>query len=148
LFELFSDNLLSQLPLYYEAKIAFVAWLVLPQFQGATILYSSVVTKYLELYEPEIDKHMQTLQDRAGIMLQGLQRSAASQVRNRGVQLLAATTQLIADAASIANNEADGGRETPGQGSSRRKETQQSQAHSEGRHSGRRSHHGVNPVAM
>jgi receptor expression-enhancing protein 1/2/3/4 len=57
-FELFGDRLISWLPLYYEAKIAFVIWLTLPQFRGAAMLYNRVVHGYLVRYESHIDRHI------------------------------------------------------------------------------------------
>lgn len=53
--ELFTDQLLTWVPAYYELKIAFVAWLVLPRFKGAAWIYSTLLAPYLTKYEAHID---------------------------------------------------------------------------------------------
>jgi hypothetical protein len=42
IFELFGDRVLSWLPMYYEAKIALLVFLVTPRFKGASLLYNKV----------------------------------------------------------------------------------------------------------
>ncbi len=94
-FELFGDRLISWLPLYYEAKIAFVIWLTLPQFRGATILYNSVVQRYIVQYEPQIDRHIdettRALQHHAGEM----GRKSASGVQAVLFMLLQRVTEAL-----------------------------------------------------
>jgi hypothetical protein len=43
LFEIFADALISWLPLYFEAKLAFVVWLTF--YNGASVLYDRIVHK-------------------------------------------------------------------------------------------------------
>ncbi|ESQ43524.1 hypothetical protein EUTSA_v10015419mg, partial [Eutrema salsugineum] len=40
--ELILQSLLEWIPIWYTAKLVFVAWLVLPQFRGAAYLYNKV----------------------------------------------------------------------------------------------------------
>lgn len=41
--ELILQSLLEWIPIWYTVKLVFVAWLVLPQFQGAAFIYNRVV---------------------------------------------------------------------------------------------------------
>jgi receptor expression-enhancing protein 1/2/3/4 len=99
-FELLGDVLVSWLPLYWEAKMAFVVWLTAPQFKGATMLYNNLVHRYIERYEPEIDRHIESLQASAGDALAGLRRSTLASVREKGFRLASMVTQIVADAAA------------------------------------------------
>ncbi|EME29450.1 Receptor expression-enhancing protein 3 [Galdieria sulphuraria] len=50
-----ADVLLAWIPLYYECKLLFVCWLVLPQFRGAHLLYKQYVGPCLARRETQID---------------------------------------------------------------------------------------------
>ncbi|KAK4531365.1 hypothetical protein CCYA_CCYA07G2222 [Cyanidiococcus yangmingshanensis] len=54
--ETIGEMVLTILPFYYEVKTLFVLWLVLPQTQGATVIYNAYVEKYLAQHEREIDR--------------------------------------------------------------------------------------------
>ncbi|KFK29028.1 hypothetical protein AALP_AA7G079200 [Arabis alpina] len=41
--ELILQSALEWIPIWYSVKLVFVAWLVLPQFQGAAFIYNTVV---------------------------------------------------------------------------------------------------------
>lgn len=43
LMEMLLQPLLEWIPIWYDMKLAFVAWLVLPQFRGAAFLYEKFV---------------------------------------------------------------------------------------------------------
>ncbi|XP_010438949.1 PREDICTED: HVA22-like protein d [Camelina sativa] len=43
LIELILQSLIDWIPIWYTVKLVFVAWLVLPQFQGAAFIYNRVV---------------------------------------------------------------------------------------------------------
>jgi receptor expression-enhancing protein 5/6 len=58
--EFLPDLLISWVPLYYEAKVAFVLWLQLPYFNGASQLYGGKVQPFLETYEEKIDATVTT----------------------------------------------------------------------------------------
>jgi hypothetical protein len=49
----------GRIPLWYEAKLLLVAWLVLPQFRGASFIYDKLVREQLR-------KHGVRLHDRHG----------------------------------------------------------------------------------
>lgn len=53
--EVLTDTFLSWLPLYYEVKILFVLWLVLPITEGAKQLYRYAVHPFLLKHETELD---------------------------------------------------------------------------------------------
>ncbi|ESO02210.1 hypothetical protein HELRODRAFT_65616 [Helobdella robusta] len=54
--ETFADIFISWLPFYYEIKIFYVIWLMLPATRGATILYKKFIHPQLSKREEEIDK--------------------------------------------------------------------------------------------
>ncbi|KAF0488450.1 receptor expression enhancing protein 3 [Gigaspora margarita] len=58
-----ADNFIFWLPFYYEIKMIFVIWLILPQTQGATRIYDSYVVPILTRYEKEIDKKLGMAQE-------------------------------------------------------------------------------------
>ncbi|KAI9138670.1 TB2/DP1, HVA22 family-domain-containing protein [Paraphysoderma sedebokerense] len=59
--EWFGDLLVFWLPFYYEAKIGFVLWLILPQTQGATTLYTLFVEPTLLNHEDDIDHKLEEI---------------------------------------------------------------------------------------
>ncbi len=98
--ELFADNLISWLPLYYEAKIAFVVWLTLPRFRGATILYDKVVHQYMLRYEPEIDAGIDRLVAAGGGLAAAARQEAVRHVREHSRKITSAAVSMLADAAA------------------------------------------------
>jgi receptor expression-enhancing protein 5/6 len=54
--EVFSDKILSWVPLYYHAKLAFLIWLQLPPNYGAKELYARYLKKFLLQHQARIDK--------------------------------------------------------------------------------------------
>ncbi|EZG57833.1 putative HVA22/TB2/DP1 family protein [Gregarina niphandrodes] len=61
--ELFSDILLFWIPFYYVLKLAFLLWLSLPQFHGATIVYDNILQPFLTTYQGKIDGYERTQLD-------------------------------------------------------------------------------------
>ncbi|KAK4436843.1 HVA22-like protein e [Sesamum alatum] len=47
LMEMLLQPLLEWIPIWYDVKLAFVAWLVLPQFRGAAFIYEKFVREKL-----------------------------------------------------------------------------------------------------
>jgi len=48
-----------RIPIWYTAKLVFVAWLVLPQFRGAAFIYNKVVREQFKKYgilKPKVNK--------------------------------------------------------------------------------------------
>lgn len=100
--EYFADSLVSWVPLYYELKIAFVVWLTLPQFSGATIIYDRVVKRYLEQYEEQIDAHLETMHTAAASAMQSAGTYAGHHVRTASSQILVAAAQTMSSLESAA----------------------------------------------
>ncbi|RLN91432.1 hypothetical protein BBJ28_00018973 [Nothophytophthora sp. Chile5] len=63
--ETVASPLLSWLPGYYMAKMAFLMWMMLPKTKGAMIMYRKVVFPYLKKYEPYVDKKLAETQHAA-----------------------------------------------------------------------------------
>ncbi|XP_068666508.1 HVA22-like protein e [Aristolochia californica] len=57
--EMVLEPLLQWIPIWYQIKVAFVAWLVLPQFRGASFIYERFVREQLKKYDGRIgrDRH-------------------------------------------------------------------------------------------
>lgn len=49
-----------RIPLYYELKLAFILWLVLPSTRGAEVLYKEVIWKLLHEYAAKFDPTFQS----------------------------------------------------------------------------------------
>ncbi|KAG9445902.1 hypothetical protein H6P81_012030 [Aristolochia fimbriata] len=54
--EMVLEPLLQWIPIWYQIKVAFVAWLVLPQFRGAAFIYERFVREQLKKYDGRIGK--------------------------------------------------------------------------------------------
>ncbi|XP_040986395.1 HVA22-like protein d [Juglans microcarpa x Juglans regia] len=50
LMEMLLQPILEWIPIWYDVKLLFVAWLVLPQFQGAALLYERYVRELMKKY--------------------------------------------------------------------------------------------------
>ncbi|KMZ68954.1 Protein HVA22 [Zostera marina] len=49
--EMVAEPILYWIPIWYQLKVAFVAWLVLPQFHGAAFIYEKYVRAQLKRYQ-------------------------------------------------------------------------------------------------
>ncbi|OAY75647.1 Protein HVA22 [Ananas comosus] len=54
LFEMLAEPILYWVPIWYHIKVAFVAWLVLPQFRGASFIYEKFVREQLKKHGPKL----------------------------------------------------------------------------------------------
>ncbi|XP_068667250.1 HVA22-like protein e [Aristolochia californica] len=54
--EMVLEPLLQWIPIWYQIKVAFVAWLVLPQFRGAAFIYERFVREQLKKYDGGIGR--------------------------------------------------------------------------------------------
>ncbi|KAF3438734.1 hypothetical protein FNV43_RR21498 [Rhamnella rubrinervis] len=50
LMEMVLQSILQWIPIWYDVKLIFVAWLVLPQFKGAAFLYERFVREQIKKY--------------------------------------------------------------------------------------------------
>ncbi|ONK72026.1 uncharacterized protein A4U43_C04F14880 [Asparagus officinalis] len=56
--EMVAEPILYWIPMWYQIKVAFVAWLVLPQFKGASFIYDKFVREQLlNKYGAKMGKH-------------------------------------------------------------------------------------------
>ena len=59
--EFFTDLLLHYIPFYYAFKAVAILYLVLPTFNGATVLYKSFLRPWLVVNESQIDKEIEKI---------------------------------------------------------------------------------------
>ncbi|KAF5745394.1 hypothetical protein HS088_TW07G00978 [Tripterygium wilfordii] len=59
------DALISWLPMYSEAKLAFLIYLWYPRTKGTSYVYGSFFLPFLGKHQPEIDRMLLELRDRA-----------------------------------------------------------------------------------
>ncbi|XP_010416462.1 PREDICTED: putative HVA22-like protein g [Camelina sativa] len=62
------DALVSWLPMYSEAKLAFFIYLWFPKTKGTTYVYDSFFRPYISKHEDEIDRSLIEVRTRAGNM--------------------------------------------------------------------------------
>ncbi|KAF7077507.1 hypothetical protein CFC21_082057 [Triticum aestivum] len=67
-FERVGDNFISWLPMYSEAKLAFIVYLWYPKTQGTSYVYESFFKPYIAKHESEIDRNLLELRTRASDM--------------------------------------------------------------------------------
>ncbi|KAF9124635.1 receptor accessory protein 4 [Mortierella sp. 14UC] len=65
------DIFVFWLPFYYEIKMLFVLWMILPQTQGSIYIYQAIVDPYLSKHEKEIDLALKDMKNKA--MAMGMQ---------------------------------------------------------------------------
>jgi len=58
-----SDIFISWLPLYYEIKVLFTIYIMVPQTKGAEYLYGSFLQPFLDAHEEEIDLKLNNFKD-------------------------------------------------------------------------------------
>lgn len=64
--ERFGDTLISWLPMYNEAKVAFFVYLWYPKTRGAKYVYETFLRPYVASHETDIDRNLFELRTRAG----------------------------------------------------------------------------------
>ncbi|XP_072993467.1 putative HVA22-like protein g [Typha latifolia] len=67
--ERIGDTLISWLPMYGEAKVAFIVYLWYPRTRGSLYIYDSFFRPFIAKYETEIDRNLLELRTRAGDMI-------------------------------------------------------------------------------
>ncbi|XP_074286988.1 uncharacterized protein LOC141612164 [Silene latifolia] len=67
-FERVGDTFVSWVPMYSEAKLAFIIYLWYPRTKGTTYVYDSFFKPYVTKHETEIDRNLMEIRTRAGDM--------------------------------------------------------------------------------
>ncbi|XP_059287189.1 putative HVA22-like protein g [Lycium ferocissimum] len=86
--ERFGDAFVSWVPMYSEAKLAFIIYLWCPKTKGTTYVYDSFFKPVVLKHEPEIDRNLLELRTRAGDMAFLYWQNAASYVQTRIFDIL------------------------------------------------------------
>ncbi|KAJ8561330.1 hypothetical protein K7X08_027520 [Anisodus acutangulus] len=81
--ERFGDAFVSWVPMYSEAKLAFIIYLWCPKTKGTTYVYDSFFKPVVLKHEPEIDRNLLELRTRAGDMAVLYWQNAASYAQTR-----------------------------------------------------------------
>ncbi|GJQ13752.1 hypothetical protein GpartN1_g5543.t1 [Galdieria partita] len=83
-----ADVLLAWIPLYYEWKLLFVSWLVLPQFRGAHLLYRQYLGPCLSRRETQIDHTIHKVKKSSTEKLQQWAVQGLNYVKMSGIESL------------------------------------------------------------
>ncbi|CAI5979440.1 unnamed protein product [Closterium sp. NIES-65] len=102
LLEGLASPLLDWVPLYLEAKLAFIVYLWHPRTQGTEIVYGSMLQPLLSRHEPIIDRHLAHLEDRGRDMAVDCWRAGVAYTGARFEELIAYLASLSAQAAASA----------------------------------------------
>jgi receptor expression-enhancing protein 5/6 len=65
--ENFADYILYWVPFYYAIKITFLVWCMLPKYQGAKVVYTTVIKPLFQKHESAIDAALNALDPQAAI---------------------------------------------------------------------------------
>lgn len=87
-FERITDAFLFFLPLYHEAKVAFVVYLWHPKSQGALYIYDKFVAPTLSKHEGLIDRKIEETQAKVGDVLFTYSKMGYAYVQKMTLQLL------------------------------------------------------------
>ena len=87
------DRFIFWLPMYCEAKVAFVTYLWHPRTQGALYIYETFVSPFLPKHEPAIDRHIDETRASVGDVVVRNSRGAVDFVRNKMTNLLMSVPQ-------------------------------------------------------
>jgi receptor expression-enhancing protein 1/2/3/4 len=87
-FERITDAFLFFLPLYHEAKVAFVVYLWHPKSQGALYIYDKFVAPTLSKHEGLIDRKIEETQAKVGDVIFTYSKMAYAYVQKMTLQLL------------------------------------------------------------
>ena len=92
-----ADRFVFWLPMYCEAKVAFVTYLWHPRTQGALYIYDTFVAPFLAKHEPDIDRRIDETRASVGDVVVRNSRGAVEFVRNKITNLLLSVPQANGD---------------------------------------------------
>ena len=107
-FERITDAFLFFLPLYHEAKVAFVVYLWHPKSQGALYIYDKFVAPTLSKHEGLIDRKIEETQAKVGDVIFSYSKMAYAYVQKMTLQLL----QSLPTAQAAMHAQQQGGAQT------------------------------------
>merc|ERR1711903_368840 len=107
-FERLTDAFLFFLPLYHEAKVAFVVYLWHPKSQGALYIYDKFVGPTLSKHEGSIDRKIEETQAKVGDVIFSYSKMAYAYVQKMTLQLL----QSLPTAQAAMHAQQQGGAQT------------------------------------
>jgi hypothetical protein len=81
-----SDRFVFWLPMYSEAKVAFVVYLWHPRTQGALYVYDAFVAPFLAKHETAIDRHIDETRVSVGDVVARRARATSSSLRARSLR--------------------------------------------------------------
>eukprot|EP00252_Welwitschia_mirabilis_P006724 TRINITY_DN17625_c0_g1_i1.p1 TRINITY_DN17625_c0_g1~~TRINITY_DN17625_c0_g1_i1.p1 ORF type:complete len:276 (+),score=47.95 TRINITY_DN17625_c0_g1_i1:275-1102(+) len=87
-FERVGDTFISWVPMYSEAKLAFIVYLWYPKTKGTTYVYEAFVKPFVMKHEVDIDRNIHELKTRAGDMIILYGRKSTIYVQARFLDLL------------------------------------------------------------
>jgi hypothetical protein len=104
-FELIVDNIVGWIPMYYEAKVIFLGWMVLPSYRGATKLYEKYFAPVFLEHEKNIDTAIDQLKRQASERFQQVCKETASLAVQKSSEVLVhgqnyVTNQIVQQLAS------------------------------------------------
>jgi len=89
------DRFVFWLPMYCEAKVAFVTYLWHPRTQGAIYIYETFVSPFLAKHEGEIDRRIEETRSSVGDVAARHVGAASDFVKAKFAALLAALPQAV-----------------------------------------------------
>lgn len=95
--EIFTDQLLFWVPLYYEAKVALVVFLWHPRINGATYVYESTLQPFLAEHEPVIDKRIEEAKNRVQDFFSRYFQQLLNYLQSRSHEVMAYVQKQIPD---------------------------------------------------
>ncbi|KAG7587167.1 TB2/DP1/HVA22-related protein [Arabidopsis thaliana x Arabidopsis arenosa] len=93
IFERIGDALVSWLPMYSEAKLAFFIYLWFPKTKGTTYVYDSFFRPYIAKHENEIDRNLMKARTRARDMAMIYLQKAINQGQTKFFEILQYITE-------------------------------------------------------
>lgn len=96
--EVFADLLLAfWFPFYYELKIIFMLWLLLPASKGSSVLYRKFVHPWLSKNETDIDSYIEQLKESGYDTLMRVSKNSISVVADTMIKTAATGQTVLAE---------------------------------------------------